>query len=336
MMATDYDPYLIGFPRVPAPITYRGPYADLPPGTRRGRPRRTSRTGIIAADPSTVAAFIVEPVMGNGAMAVLPDGYLQLVRGICDRHGILLIVDEVMTGAGRTGTFLRVEALGVTPDLLIMAKAISGGYAPLGAVLLHERVSGAIIAAGRRMDHVHTHSGHPVSCAVGLAVLDILEREGLVAPGRGARSLPARRARPPARATIQPSARCAASASRMPSSTSPIATPYARSRPPPMSPVPSGAGCSIAATSLPSRRYQDSDVIGDYSLLAPAFVISEAEIREGVSALRTPSTPSRQLVGAATTPLARCPWSPRDRSWAGTRALRLRCAPSVTAVEATT
>ena len=119
--------------------------------------------------------------MGNGAMTVLSARYLALVREICDRYGLLLIHDEVMTGAGRTGTFLRTEALGVTPDLITMAKAISGGYAPLGAVLLHERVADAIARAGRRMDHVHTHSGHPVSCAVGLAVLDILEREELVA-----------------------------------------------------------------------------------------------------------------------------------------------------------
>jgi putrescine aminotransferase len=85
-----------------------------------------------------------------------------------------------MTGAGRTGSFLRVGELGVLPDLITMAKAISGGYAPLGAVLIHERVAEALITAGRRLDHVHTHSGHPVSCAVGIAVLDILERDGLV------------------------------------------------------------------------------------------------------------------------------------------------------------
>ena len=223
--------------------------------------------------------------MGNAAMAVLPDGYLQLVRQICDRYGLLLIVDEVMTGAGRTGTFLRVEALGVTPDLIIMAKAISAGYAPLGAVLLHERVTEAIMAAGRRMDHVHTHSGHPVSCAVGLAVLDILEREGLVAQaaarGRFLRAeLDAQLGGHPAIGEVRGVGLADAVeyvADRATQRAYPAASDVAGSI---------WRGMLERGYILPSRRYQDSDAIGDYSLLAPAFVISEAEIREGVGALR--------------------------------------------------
>jgi adenosylmethionine-8-amino-7-oxononanoate aminotransferase len=285
MMATDYDPYLIRFPRVPAPITYRGPYAHLSPADAARAAAADMEAGIVAADPSTVAAFIVEPVMGNGAMTVLPDGYLQLVREICDRHAILLIVDEVMTGAGRTGTFLRVEALGVTPDLLIMAKAISGGYAPLGAVLLHQRVSGAITAAGRRMDHVHTHSGHPVSCAVGIEVLDILQREGLVAQaGRRGRFLRAELDRQlgghPAIGEVR--------GVGLANAIEYVADRDSRQAFPASSDVAGSIwrGMLERGYLLPSRRYQDSDVIGDYSLLAPAFVISEAEIQEGVSALR--------------------------------------------------
>ena len=285
MLATDYDPYLIGFPRVPAPLTYRGPFANLPPGEAARAAAAAVEEGIVAADPSTVAAFIVEPVMGNGAMAVLPDGYLRLVREICDRHGLLLIVDEVMTGAGRTGTFLRVEALGVTPDLIIMAKAISGGYIPLGAVLLHERVTDAITAAGRRMDHVHTHSGHPVSCAVGIAVLDILEREGLVAQagerGRFLRAqLDAQLGGHPAVGEVRGVGLANAVeyvADRTTQRAYPAASDVAGSI---------WRGMLERGYILPSRRYQDSDAIGDYSLLAPAFVISEAEISDGVGALR--------------------------------------------------
>jgi adenosylmethionine-8-amino-7-oxononanoate aminotransferase len=285
MMATDYDPYLIRFPRVPAPITYRGPFAHLSPDQAAQAAAQAVEDGIRAADPSTVAAFIVEPIMGNGAMTVLPDGYLPLVREICDRYGLLLIVDEVMTGAGRTGTFLRTEALGVVPDLVILAKAISGGYAPLGAVLLHERVSDAIVRAGRRLDHVHTHSGHPVSCAVGLAVLDILEREGLVdaARERGVflrAELDRQLGDHPAIGEVRGVGLA-------------NAVEYVADRATRRAfPAASGVAVSIwegmleRGYLLPTRRYQDSDVIGDYSLIAPAFVISEGQLREGVAALK--------------------------------------------------
>ncbi len=285
MMTTDYDPYLIRFPRVAAPITYRGPFADLAPGEAARAAAAAVEAGIVAADPATVAAFIVEPVMGNGAMTVLPDGYLALVRDICDRHGVLLIVDEVMTGAGRTGTFLRVEALGVTPDLVIMAKAVSGGYAPLGAVLLHERVTGAIVGAGRRMDHVHTHSGHPVSCAVGLAVLDILEREGLVAQAAARGAF--------ARAELERQLGDHPFVGEVRGVGLAMAVEYVADRAtrrafPAASDVAGSVwrGMLERGHILPSRRYQDSEVIGDYSLFAPAFVISEAEIRDGIAALK--------------------------------------------------
>ena len=285
MMATDYDPYLIPFPRVPAPITYRGPFANLAPGEAARAAAAAVEAGIVAAGPTTVAALILEPIMGNGAMTVMPDGYVALVREICDRYGLLLIVDEVMTGAGRTGRFLRSEALGVVPDLIIMAKAISGGYAPLGAVLLHERVTEAIRQAGRRMDHVHTHSGHPVSCAVGLAVLDILEREALVAQAgnRGAflrAELERQLGDHPAIGDVR--------GVGLANAVEFVADRGSRRA----FPASSGVAASIWEGMLergyimPARRYQDSDVIGDYALLAPAFVISEDEIREGVAALK--------------------------------------------------
>ena len=285
MMTSDYDPYLIPFPRVPAPITYRGPFAGLEPADAARAAAQALEEGIVRADPSTVAAFIIEPVMGNAAMTVLPDGYLAMVREICDRHGILLIVDEVMTGAGRTGTFLRVEALGVTPDLMIMAKAISAGYAPLGAVLLHERVSGAIVDARRRLDHVHTHSGHPVSCAVGLAVLDILEREGLVAAARERGTF--------LRAEIARQLGTHPSIGDVRGVGLANAVEYVRDR---ATKQAYPAGSDVAGSVwegmlergyvLPSRRYQDSDIIGDYSLLAPAFIITEGQIADGVAALK--------------------------------------------------
>jgi adenosylmethionine-8-amino-7-oxononanoate aminotransferase len=152
-------------------------------------------------------------------------------------------------------------------------------------VLLHERVTEAIRRAGRRMDHVHTHSGHPVSCAVGLTVLDILAREDLVAQA-GARGefLRAELGRQLGDHPAIGDVRGVGLANAVE-----FVADRATRRPFPAS---SGVAASIwegmlaRGYILPSRRYQDSEVIGDYSLLAPAFVISEAEIREGVAALK--------------------------------------------------
>ena len=161
-VTTDYDPYLIKFPLIPAPSQYRGPFAGLEPA-EAGRKAADALVECIEREgPETVAAFILEPVMGNAGMTVAPPGYLKRIREICDEYGILLILDEVMTGAGRTGTFLCSEQFDVVPDLTTMAKGISGGYFPLGVVLLHDRVADTIVKGGRALDHVHTFSGHPV------------------------------------------------------------------------------------------------------------------------------------------------------------------------------
>ena len=218
-------------------------------------------------------------------MVVPPDGYLHAVREVCDRYGVLLIADEVMTGAGRTGSFLRVGELGVTPDLITMAKAISGGYAPLGAVLIHERIADALISAGRRLDHVHTHSGHPVSCAVGVAVLDILERDGLIeqaaARGEYLRAAVTRELEP---LGVLGEVRGVGLASGVE---------YVRD-PSTREAFPESAGVARSIWEgmlergylMPSLHYQGSDLIGDFSYLTPAFVISEAQIDEAAAALR--------------------------------------------------
>jgi len=121
-------------------------------------------------------------------MAVPPASYWQKVREICDRHGILLITDEIVTGAGRTGEFLAMEHFGVVADLCNLAKGLSGGYVPLGATLVRTGIVDEIAVQSRRMAEVHTFSGAPISCAVGVAVLDVIVREGLVeqAAKRGA------------------------------------------------------------------------------------------------------------------------------------------------------
>jgi len=129
-----------------------------------------------------VAAFIFEPVVGATLGAVAPpDGYVQRIAEICRRHGILLIADEVMTGMGRTGTPFAVDHWGVTPDMILVGKGISSGYAPLGAVIVSGQVADAISRGTGSFLHGFTFNSHPVAAAAGNAVLDYLEREKLFA-----------------------------------------------------------------------------------------------------------------------------------------------------------
>ena len=133
------------------------------------------------AGAENVAAFIAEPVVGAtlGAVPAAP-GYLARVREICDRHGVLFIADEVMTGFGRTGRNFAVEHWGVTPDLITCAKGIAGGYAPLGAVLARPEFVTEVARRGRSFVVGHTSSGNPLSCATGAAVLRYVRDHDLV------------------------------------------------------------------------------------------------------------------------------------------------------------
>jgi beta-alanine--pyruvate transaminase len=136
--------------------------------------------------PETIAAVIVEPVMGAGGVIPPPEGYLTLLADICRRHGILLIFDEVITGFGRLGTWFAAQRFNVEPDLVCLAKGLSSGYAPIGAVAATSAVHAAFVDPGGELElpHGYTYSGHPVSCAAALANLDIMEREDL--PARAA------------------------------------------------------------------------------------------------------------------------------------------------------
>jgi len=127
-----------------------------------------------------VAAFIFEPVVGATLGAVAPpDGYVQRIAEICQRHGILLIADEVMSGMGRTGKPFAVEHWGVTPDMILVGKGIASGYAPLGAVIAAGHVAEAIAKGSGSFLHGFTYNAHPVSAAAGNAVLDYIEQENL-------------------------------------------------------------------------------------------------------------------------------------------------------------
>jgi adenosylmethionine-8-amino-7-oxononanoate aminotransferase len=139
-------------------------------------------TAILEQGADTIAAVIAEPVMGAGGVIVPPPTYFPRLREICDRHDVLLIADEVITGFGRTGRWFALGHWGVKPDLMSFAKGVTSGYLPLGGVIVSKRVHEAIETApmDEKFMHAATYSGHPVCCAVGLANIDIIEKEGLV------------------------------------------------------------------------------------------------------------------------------------------------------------
>ena len=132
--------------------------------------------------PGTVMAFVAEPVVGAtaGAVTAVP-GYFRRIREVCDRHGVLLIADEVMCGMGRTGTLYAVEQEGVTPDLITIAKGLGGGYQPIGAVMVQQRIVAAMQQGSGFFQHGHTYLGHAIACAASLAVQEVIRRDGLLA-----------------------------------------------------------------------------------------------------------------------------------------------------------
>ena len=130
----------------------------------------------------TVMAFVAETVVGATAGAVPPvPGYLKRIRDICDRHGILLILDEVMCGSGRTGSFLSCEQDGVVPDIVTLGKGLAAGYQPIGAVVCTKRVHDAVASGSGALKHGQTYNAHPIGCAAGLAVQKFIREEDLLA-----------------------------------------------------------------------------------------------------------------------------------------------------------
>jgi len=130
-------------------------------------------------DPETVAAVILEPVQNSGGCIVPQEGYWQHVREICDKHGVLLISDEVICSWGRLGHYFGVERFGVVPDIITTAKALTSAYAPMGAVIVSDRLAEPFMHDKQMFTHGITFGGHPVSAAVAMANLDIFEREDL-------------------------------------------------------------------------------------------------------------------------------------------------------------
>ena len=161
------------------------PYRDLQPGeTPEAYGQRLAREldeAIQRVGPAKVLAFIAETVGGATAGVLVPvPGYLKAVREVCDRHGVLLILDEVMCGMGRTGTLHACEKDGVVPDLMTIAKGLGGGYQPIGAVLAQQKIVDAMSSGSGFFQHGHTYLGHAVACAAALAVQQVIERDGVL------------------------------------------------------------------------------------------------------------------------------------------------------------
>jgi len=171
------EPGIPGVVRMLDPYTYRCPAGHPDPcPVCTGAPHLEE---ILQYEgPHTVAAVILETVTGTNGIIVPPDGYLQSIREVCDKHGILLIADEVMAGFGRTGKWFGVENWDVVPDILSVAKGINSGYIPLGAMTVREHVYDAI--KDRFFAGGLTYSGHPLACASGVASIEAFKEEGIV------------------------------------------------------------------------------------------------------------------------------------------------------------
>ena len=174
----DYDPYLLPMPHIPPPFCYRCPYGKRHESCKIECGQALENI-IQREGPETVAAFIAEPVFGSSANGVSPPPeFFPMIREICNRFGVLMIVDEVITGFGRTGVPFGIMHSSVEPDLIICGKGISSGYVPLGAVILNAQIYD-ILSTPPPFFTGYTYSGHPVCCAGGLAVLDYMECHNL-------------------------------------------------------------------------------------------------------------------------------------------------------------
>jgi adenosylmethionine-8-amino-7-oxononanoate aminotransferase len=182
-LRTTFAPLLTEMPRIPAPYAYRCALPGCGPACSLECAKALEAT-IQAEGSDTVAAFIAEPVIGASAgAAVPPPDYFKIVREICDRHGVLFIADEVMTGLGRTGKWFGIEHWGVRPDVITTGKGLTSGYLPGGAVLARGEIV-ETLEAGGGFHHGFTYSHHPVVAAAGVAVARYVERHGLVERAR--------------------------------------------------------------------------------------------------------------------------------------------------------
>jgi adenosylmethionine-8-amino-7-oxononanoate aminotransferase len=182
MRRKQFRPLLIETHHIDPCFAYRFQEPGESDETYAARAAQALEDKVLELGPETVMAFVAEPVVGATAGAVPPVAdYLKRIRAICDRYGILLILDEVMCGMGRTGTLHASEHDGIAPDLMTIAKGLGGGYQPIGAVLLSQKIFDAFANGSGLFQHGHTYICHPMACAAALAVQQVIERDDLLA-----------------------------------------------------------------------------------------------------------------------------------------------------------
>ncbi|UVJ46042.1 aspartate aminotransferase family protein [Pseudomonas sp. LS1212] len=177
-----FEPLLIGVSHVSPCYAYREQHAGETPEAMGVRLAAELEAEILYLGSENVMAFVAEPVVGAtlGAVTAVP-GYFKRIREVCDRHGVLLILDEVMCGMGRTGTLFAAEQEGITADLVTIAKGLGAGYQPIGATLVSKKIRDAIANGSGFFQHGHTYIGHATACAAALAVQKAIESRGLLA-----------------------------------------------------------------------------------------------------------------------------------------------------------
>jgi len=175
-----YGPYLLPFPHIPPPYCYRCPWGLDYPQCAIQCAHELERV-IRQEGPENISAFIAEPIIGTSMSAVVPPPeYYPIIREICDHYDVLFIADEVMSGVGRTGKKWAIEHWEVSPDILTTAKGIAGGYAPLAATILSNKIWQAFNVGSQSVLHSYTYGGNPLSCTAGNAVLTYIEEHQLI------------------------------------------------------------------------------------------------------------------------------------------------------------
>lgn len=175
-----YLPLLLDFPHIAPSYCYRCPFGQEYPGCDLACAQELEQA-ILKAGPDKVSAFIAEPVVGSASGATVPPPeYFPHIREICSKYGVLFIADEVITGLGRTGKNFGIDHWSVVPDMMTLAKSLGGGYTPLGAVVVSDKIRRVFEDKGSAFEHIFTYASNPLSTATSLAVIDILVEDDLV------------------------------------------------------------------------------------------------------------------------------------------------------------
>jgi adenosylmethionine-8-amino-7-oxononanoate aminotransferase len=294
---TFFRDWLVDVVRVPAPYAYRcecrgrAPYCPACSG-------EAIEAAILREGPESVAALIGEPVGGSSTGASVPQpGYWRRVREICDRHDVLLVADEVLTGAGRTGTWSALEPYGVVPDILTLGKGIAGGYVPLSAVVAPRRIVDVLARGSGGLLHAQTFSHHPVLCAAGVATLRYLRDHRLVDRCARMGQLLHRRLEPVRDLPLVGDVRGRGLLAGIEF----VADPSTRE------PLPRAAAFAETFTAAaleaglvvwPNVGHADG-IAGDLAMLAPPFIVTEEEIEEMVTLFTRALLTAADRIGAA-------------------------------------